>query len=233
MLPLLLPISFVALSSTAPMLDLEPGKVQGFEYKTDNNDAAEIFLNIPYASPPIGELRFEKPQPVPPWQGIRNGTIFGPNCIQLVPSKHASENCLTLNIIRPKLNNQTTSLPILLWIHGGGYEVGSAFSFGYEGFFSTGDKRMPGNLGLYDMTEALKFVHKNAKHIGGDPLRITVWGHSAGSAAAGQLILSPKSRDYIAQSIEMSGSPYGSWAIGAGVANNSLELAKISTKMWY
>ncbi|VDM80530.1 unnamed protein product [Strongylus vulgaris] len=263
MLSLSLLISLVVLSSTAPILELEPGKVQGFDYRTKNKETVEVFLNIPYASPPIGELRSfpqytlcftsywraKKPQPVAPWEDVRNGTVIGPECRQLETMEQTSEDCLTLNIIRPKRNasilflllqNQVTNLPILLWIHGGAYEVGSAKQFGYEGFvnmyatrgiivisiqyrlgvygfFSTGDQRIPGNLGLFDMAEALKFVHTNAKNFGGDASRITVWGHSAGSAATGQLILSPISRDYIAQSIEMSGSPYGSWAIGASV----------------
>ncbi|VDK56499.1 unnamed protein product [Cylicostephanus goldi] len=78
------------------------------------------------------------------------------------------------------------------------------------------------------MAEALKFIYTNAENIGGDWSRITVWGHSAGSAATGQLALSLLTRDYIAQTIEMSGSPWGSWAIGAGVAHNSLELAEVS-----
>ncbi|KIH67146.1 hypothetical protein ANCDUO_02523 [Ancylostoma duodenale] len=85
---------------------------------------------------------------------------------------------------------------------------------------------MPGNLGLWDMAEALKFIHTNAGNFGGDPSSITVWGHSAGSAAVGQLILSPVTRDYIVRSIEMSGSPWGSWSLGSSVANNSLELAQ-------
>ncbi|KIH61318.1 hypothetical protein ANCDUO_08412, partial [Ancylostoma duodenale] len=94
-------------------------------------------------------------------------------------------------------------------------------------FFSTGDSRMPGNLGLFDMAEALKFIHTNARTFGGDPSRITVCGHSAGSAAAGQLILSPVTRDYISRSIEMSGSAWGIYARGAAVANYSLELAEV------
>ncbi|KAL6743803.1 hypothetical protein Aduo_016799 [Ancylostoma duodenale] len=76
------------------------------------------------------------------------------------------------------------------------------------------------------MAEALKFIHTNAENFGGDPSSITVWGHSAGSAAVGQLILSPITRDYIVRSIEMSGSPWGSWSLGSSVANNSLELAQ-------
>ncbi|KIH67148.1 Carboxylesterase [Ancylostoma duodenale] len=149
----------------------------------------------------------------------------------------------------PLIQAPPSGFPVLFWVHGGGYEIGSALFYGYKGFadiyipsdiivvtiqyrlgvygfFSTGDSRIPGNLGLFDMAEALKFIHTNAKNIGADPSRVTVWGHSAGSAAVGQLILSPVTRDYIARSIEMSGSPWAFWAIGASVAKNSLELAE-------
>ncbi|CAJ0589178.1 unnamed protein product [Cylicocyclus nassatus] len=249
MITLLLLVALSELSSTAPILELTPGKVQGFEYQTGHNVTVEVFLNIPYAAPPVDELRFERPKAVTPWADVRSGEKFGPQCLQLVQMENTSEDCLTLNIIRPRIEGQSTSLPILFWVHGGGYELGSATQFGYEGFaniyaskgiivvsiqyrlgvfgfFSTGDERVSGNLGLFDMAEALKFIYTNAENIGGDWTRITVWGHSAGSAATGQLALSQLTREYIAQTIEMSGSPWGSWAIGAGVAHNSLELAE-------
>ncbi|RCN34667.1 Carboxylesterase [Ancylostoma caninum] len=191
-------------ASSAQILHLT-GKISGFDYKTKKGFYAEVFLNIPYASAPLGELRFEAPSP---------------------------------------------GFPIMFWVHGGGYESGSAVAYGYKaladiyiprdiivvtiqyrlgvyGFFSTGDSRMPGNLGLFDMAEALKFIHANAEKFGGDPSRITVCGNSAGSAAAGQLILSPVTRDYIPRSIEMSGSAWASFAQGVAVANHSLGLAKV------
>ncbi|VDM81324.1 unnamed protein product [Strongylus vulgaris] len=278
-------LSFVSLclcllaTANAQILQLNQGKVQGFEYKTAKGEVAEVFLNIPYASPPVGDLRFEKPRPLDAWNNVINGTVLGAACHPIVPEAvftvwvRTSEDCLTLNIIKPKRKppKSEVGFPILFWIHGGGYEMFSAVECGFEsfansytnkgvivvtiqyrlgvyGFFSTGDERMPGNLGLYDMAEALKviqfrsyysssyylvFVHSNAKNFGGDPSRITVWGESAGGAAAGQLILSPVTRDYVARSIEMSGSPWTSWAIGSRVVKNSLELAKISIPFEY
>ncbi|KAK6757930.1 hypothetical protein RB195_015633 [Necator americanus] len=244
----------VSLLSSAPVLHLEPGKVLGFDYQTKKGNYAEVFLNIPYASPPIGDLRFEKPIPPKPWEVIRNGTNFGTSCHPIAkeaifPPAHPSEDCLTLNIIRPKKEAPPEGFPILFWIHGGAYEIGSAHMYGYKGFadiyvahdiivvavqyrlgvygfFSTGDSRIPGNLGLFDMAEAIKFVHANAKNFGGDVSRFTVFGHSAGSAAAGQLILSSLTRDYVTRSIEMSGSPWMSTALGSGVVNNSMKLAQ-------
>ncbi|CAJ0589183.1 unnamed protein product [Cylicocyclus nassatus] len=185
-------VYFICLAAArAQLLELNEGKVKGFEYKTKKGDIAEVFLNIPFASPPIGELRFERPQPPKPWVGVRNGTTFGAACVPIVPeaaftdSIKLSEDCLSLNIIRPKPKASSQNLlPILFYVHG-------------SGFFSTGDEEIPGNMGLFDMAEALKFVHSNAKRIGGDPLRITAWGDSAGGAAAAHLILSPITRDGI------------------------------------
>ncbi|VDM82124.1 unnamed protein product [Strongylus vulgaris] len=77
------------------------------------------------------------------------------------------------------------------------------------------------------MAAAFKFIYDNAHHIGGDRSRITAWGLSAGGSAVGQLALSPISRDYIAGSIEMSGSPWAYWALGSTVANESLKLAEV------
>ncbi|KAL6743809.1 hypothetical protein Aduo_016805 [Ancylostoma duodenale] len=255
MVPRLVVLSCLFLTSSAQLLHLTPGRILGFDYETKKGPYAEVFLNIPYASAPVDELRFEKPTPPKPWKDIRDGTKFGPSCYPVtpdavVPPEQPSEDCLTLNIIRPKKEAPSPGFPILFWVHGGGYEFGSAVAYGYKGladiyiprdiiivtiqyrlgvygFFSTGDSRMPGNLGLFDMAEALKFIHTNAESFGGDPSRITVWGHSAGSAAVGQLILSPVTRDYIPRSIEMSGSAWASFAQGAAVANYSLELAEV------
>ncbi|EYB92310.1 hypothetical protein Y032_0195g1474 [Ancylostoma ceylanicum] len=255
MIPRLVVVSCLFLASSAQILHLTPGRILGFDYETKKGVYAEVFLNIPYASAPVGELRFEKPTPPKPWKDIRDCTKFGPSCYPVtpdavVPPEQPSEDCLTLNIIRPKKEVPSPGFPILFWVHGGGYEFGSAVAYGYKGmadiyiprdiivvtiqyrlgvygFFSTGDSRMPGNLGLFDMAEALKFIHTNAESFGGDPSRITVWGHSAGSAAVGQLILSPVTRDYIPRSIEMSGSAWASFAQGAAVANYSLELAQV------
>ncbi|VDM68044.1 unnamed protein product [Strongylus vulgaris] len=205
----------------AQILKLDPGSVQGFEYRTNSGDIAEIYLNIPYAAPPIGDLRFEKPSPPIPWDAVRNGTAFGATChphaYQAALQPQPNEDCLTLNIIRPKKRAPEGGYPILVWVHGGGYEIGSASLYGYKGFadiyiphdlivvtiqyrvgvygfFSTGDSRIPGNLGLFDMAAAFKFIYDNAQHFGGDRSRITAWGLSAGGSAVGQLALSPISR---------------------------------------
>ncbi|XGW05271.1 hypothetical protein V3C99_016000 [Haemonchus contortus] len=238
MVGILLLLVSTLVCSFAQILELKPGRVQGFEYTTKGGDIAEVFLGIPYAAAPVGELRFEF------------GATCHPHERKSAVLPDPSEDCLTLNVIRPRKEAPAEGYPILLWVHGGGYEIGSASLYGYKGFadiyiphdiivvtiqyrlgvygfFSSGDSRMPGNLGLFDMAEAVKFVYENAENMGADPSRITAWGLSAGGAAVGQLLLSPVSRDYIARSIEMSGSPWVSWAMGPNVPKNSLELAEV------
>ncbi|VDO75576.1 unnamed protein product [Haemonchus placei] len=194
MLGVLLLVASTLACSFAQILELKPGSVHGFEYTTKGGEVAEVFLGIPYAAAPIGELRFEisidtkhfqKPVPVVPWKGVRNGTQFGATChpharkAALTPNPN--EDCLTVNVIRPKKEAPAGGYPILLWVHGGGYEIGSASLYGYKGFadiyiphdiivvtlqyrlgvygfFSSGDSRMPGNLGLFDMAEAVKVI---------------------------------------------------------------------------
>ncbi|KIH59105.1 Carboxylesterase [Ancylostoma duodenale] len=250
----LLLLSWIVASAKSQIIHLEPGSVEGFTITTRSGHEAEVFLNIPYAAPPIGKLRFERPAAPIPWKETRNGKAFGPTCYpharQAAVQPPPSEDCLTLNIIRPKNKGHPGGYPILFWVHGGGYEIGAASLYGYQGFaniyiphdvmvvtiqyrvgfFSSGDARIPGNLGLFDMAAALKFVHDNARRFGGDPSRITAWGLSAGGSAVGQLALSPVSRDYIAGTIEMSGSAWASWALGPTVSNNSLILAWVKGK---
>ncbi|EYC14476.1 hypothetical protein Y032_0040g230 [Ancylostoma ceylanicum] len=136
-MPLLLLLCVVA-SAKSQIINLEPGSVQGFTITTRSGYDAEVFLNIPYAAPPIGELRFEKPAATIPWKETRNGTVFGATChpharpAAVLPPP--DEDCLTLNIIRPKKEAPSGGYPILLWVHGGGYEIGAASIYGYQGF---------------------------------------------------------------------------------------------------
>ncbi|CAJ0589157.1 unnamed protein product [Cylicocyclus nassatus] len=216
---MIIPISlsaFIFWESYAQIVTLDVGKVKGFAYKTAEGDIAGIFLNIPYSEPTLENLRFRKPRIPKDWTEIRDGTKFGPVCHPIVREAvpfgaQASEECLTLNIVRPKKKPPLSGYPILFWIHGGGFNIGSALDAGYKSF---ADIYVP-------------FVYGNAAYIGGDQSRITVWGHSAGAGAAGQLILSLITRDMVNQSIEMSGSAWASWALGANVVKNSMELVKL------
>ncbi|RCN34665.1 hypothetical protein ANCCAN_19484 [Ancylostoma caninum] len=131
-------ISCIFLASSAQILQLTPGKISGFDYRTKKGPYAEVFLNIPFASAPVGGLRFEKPTPPKPWRDIRDGTKFGSSCHPITPDavvapEQPSEDCLTLNLIRPKKEAPSPGFPIMFWVHGGGYESGSAVVYGYKG----------------------------------------------------------------------------------------------------
>uniref|UniRef100_A0A1I7X4H8 Carboxylic ester hydrolase n=1 Tax=Heterorhabditis bacteriophora TaxID=37862 RepID=A0A1I7X4H8_HETBA len=140
----------------------------------------------------------------------------------------------------PIVNTPYVLLPVFVFIHGGGFEIGDAETFGYKkasenfasegivfvtinyrlgplGFFTTGDNVIPGNMGLWDQTLALQFLNEILSSFGGDPNRITLSGHSAGSSSVSALLFSPHSNDLFQQAIEMSGSVFAEYAMGQDV----------------
>ncbi|PAV64148.1 hypothetical protein WR25_05636 [Diploscapter pachys] len=230
------------------------GNVIGFTEKTEDGFEADVFLGIPYAQPPIGENRFEKPKPVNPW---KPETIvakkLAPSCIPtskffLKQLANYSEDCLFLNIMTPK-KRSSELLPVFVFIHGGAFVIGTPEIYGYDkpvdnfvrheivyvtlayrlgpfGFFSTGDDTMPGNLGLWDQSQALRFLHEILPDFGGDPNRITLSGHSAGSASVSAHLFSPHSNQLFERASQFSGSLFAEWAINENVVENSKNLAK-------
>uniref|UniRef100_A0A1I7TST6 Carboxylic ester hydrolase n=1 Tax=Caenorhabditis tropicalis TaxID=1561998 RepID=A0A1I7TST6_9PELO len=247
---LLVPLLVVGFCWAGPIVDTNYGKVEGFEYEN-----AEVFLAIPFAKPPVDDLRFEKPESPEPWGDVYQATQFRNDCTphyRLVAqfSSYSGEDCLTLNVIKPKKVEK--KLPVLFWVHGGGYEIGSGSQHGYEffakrytpegvivvtiqyrlgfmGFFTDG---VHGNYGLFDQAAALKFVKENIEHFGGDPEQITIWGYSAGAASVSQLTMSPYTRDLYSKAIIMSASSFVGWATGPNVVETSKELAEILDCPW-
>uniref|UniRef100_A0A1I7X2G6 COesterase domain-containing protein n=1 Tax=Heterorhabditis bacteriophora TaxID=37862 RepID=A0A1I7X2G6_HETBA len=251
MRPFFLGIFLWSFTVAEPIIETKYGKIRGFEYETKSGHIAEIYLGIPYATPPIGDLRFEKPQPPSIWEDVKNCTKFGPTCLphskKAILSPAPSEDCLTLNVISPKEKNTTTGHPILVWIHGGGYEIGSTSIYGYKdfadiyipndiivvtvqyrlgvyGFFSTGDSEIPGNYGLFDQTAALKFINQNIVNFGvicdlrPRTMFILLFSYN---------LIDLEYHNLISGSIEMSGSPWASWALGYNVPQHSKDLAQI------
>lgn len=186
--------------------------------KTDAGYVAGIggqvrsYKGIPFAAPPVGELRFAPPQPVKPWDTIRSSKTFSQTCQQ-------GEDCLTLNVWTPA-KTAAAKLPVVVWIHGGGFIIGSSAQPGYDGTvmatqgvvvvsinYRLGQygftahpelsKENPagvsGNQGLLDMVQGLKWVKSNVAAFGGDPNNVTIWGESAGGAAIGLLLVMPSS----------------------------------------
>lgn len=113
---------FVLTSVTCEIVELENGKIRGISIKTRSERSVQAFYKIPYAEPPVNELRFEDPKPAKNWAGILNNTESGPSCHQ-TPNKYLkdvmSEDCLHLDVFTPSL---TSLKPVIVWIHGGSFE---------------------------------------------------------------------------------------------------------------
>ncbi|XP_058121867.1 LOW QUALITY PROTEIN: juvenile hormone esterase-like [Anopheles ziemanni] len=222
---------------------------------TDTNSVQfDAFIGIPYAKPPVGKLRFKSPIPVDPWTGEYNATSRKPSCMQssTVPLRDpiiGNEDCLYLNVYRPK-ENVTQSLPVMVFIHGGGYFSGSAdpqlygperilatklvilvtiqYRLGVFGFLSTGDAAAPGNAGMRDQVLALRWVQRNIATFGGDPQAVTLFGESAGGASVQLHMMSPLSRGLFQRAILMSGSALAVWSLPV---DDPLALARRHAKL--
>lgn len=185
------------------------------------------FLSIPFAEPPIGALRFRSPVPKQPWNGVLDCTMFGPMCIQQWSGLFGSEDCLQLNVFTKNLpSNDTIELkPVIAFIHGGGFESGTAlnhrpeylmdrdiilvtiqYRLGAFGFMALEIPEIAGNQGLKDQTLALRWIRSNIHHFGGDPNRVTLGGLSAGSVSVVAHMVSPMSQGLFQNVIAQSGS---------------------------
>ncbi len=216
------------------------GDVQGF---TQNQVTS--FLGIPYAAAPVGDLRFHKPKPHSSWSETKDALSYGATCVQpytllaetLRPEYYQafanstfSEDCLFLNVYKPETS--TGGLPVMVWIHGGGFIVGSAefvdflrgdyvvqqgnvivvsmnYRLGPFGFLAIDDPDMDKNVGLLDQVLALEWVRYNIQSFGGDPNKVSIFGESAGSMSVNFHMLSPLSKGLFYQAIMQSGSVGG------------------------
>ena len=199
-------------------------------------DGALAFLGIPFATPPVGHLRFRAPQPPSPWTGVRESKIgfAAPQSSHPIPGFAAScpqdEDCLYLNVYTPALDGARR--PVLFWIHGGGFTHGTGsdalfagaplvrrgdvvlvtinYRLGALGFLSL-ESHLPGaglsaNNGLLDCIAALEWTRDNIEAFGGDPSNVTIFGESAGAAAVGTLLAMPAARGLFHRAILQSGA---------------------------
>jgi len=220
-----------AQSARAPLVATHDGRIAGVREAGLPGSASRVavFRGIPFAAPPVGELRWRPPMPVHPWQGVRKADAFAPSCMQhvikeLLPwtgeflaTEPVSEDCLYLNVWTPRVSS-AARLPVIVYIHGGGFSGGSGAVaiydgrnlaatgvvvvtinyrlgvfgfFAYPGLSAESPHRSSGNYGLLDQIAALRWVQANIQGFGGDPHRVTIWGQSAGAFSVEALLASP------------------------------------------
>jgi para-nitrobenzyl esterase len=188
------------------------------------------YLGIPYAKPPVGELRFRRARKVEPWTEIFDAKAYGNPPVQFNDGKSmGDEDCLTVNVQRPK---EGSHFPVFIYIYGGGYNIGSSsddmyngsafvadgilfFSFNYRlnvlGFYDfttyPGGERFDSNCGVSDQLCALEWIHDNISAFGGDLSRVTICGESAGGASVINMLAAPRAKGLFTQAIVESGLP--------------------------
>ncbi|MBN1571284.1 MAG: carboxylesterase family protein [Acidobacteria bacterium] len=249
-------VFLLSLAASAPLAAAEKtvkttgGTISGV---TNPDGSVTAFKGIPYATPPVGGLRWRAPQPAAAWNGVRKADHYGASCTQQPTSAFgpftreflyitpASEDCLYLNVWTPKAK-AAAKLPVLVYIHGGGYDSGSGdvpiyegeglakkgvvavtinYRLGVIGFLvhpelsKESGKNASGNYGLLDQIAALKWVQANITAFGGDPNRVTIAGQSAGGGSVLSLIASPLARGLFHRAIVQSGG--ASAARGTGM----------------
>nr|XP_054755646.1 cholinesterase 1-like [Lytechinus pictus] len=203
------------------------------------NKSVDAYLGVRYAEPPVGPLRFQDPKPYA-YRRNYNATEDQDMCLQMmvldylpdlpgqpIEGRKMGEDCLFLSIYTPSPKPAIPS-PVLVWIHGGGYLIGSGSARSYDGvpmvamsdiivvavnyrlgvfgFLTTGDNVVPGNMGMKDQILALKWIQENIRAFGGDPERVTIAGQSAGGASVSLHMLSPLSEGLFHHAIMQSGN---------------------------
>jgi para-nitrobenzyl esterase len=231
-----LTLGLVASANADPLtVKTAQGKIHG---KTINDGKVRAFLGLPYAAPPVGALRWKAPEPAAKWKGTREATSYGAHCYQghvyddmVFQDSGENEDCLYLNVFTPADAKKGSKLPVMFWIHGGGYSGGSAseprhngdflplkgvalvtinYRLGVFGFLATTDLAKEaggtaGNYGLMDMVAALQWVRDNIAKFGGDPGNVTIFGESAGSFAVSTLMAAAPARGLFEKVIGESG----------------------------
>ncbi|XP_030751749.1 uncharacterized protein LOC115879197 [Sitophilus oryzae] len=230
---------FFQISDDSLLVTTSQGTLRGHILTSPGNKTFKAFQGVPYAQPPLGNLRFQAPQPPLNWDGIRDATKDGNICFAITSdSPEESEDCLFLNVFVPILDDDNQcKLSVMLWIHGGGFTHGHSlynstgpdylieqgvivvtltYRLGPFGFLSTGDDVISGNAGLKDQAAAIKWIYENIEAFGGDKDNITISGQSAGSASVGFQLLYKGNEGYFRGAIMESGSPLNMWSFSVG-----------------
>lgn len=235
-------INFLLLAAVALLLGactkLQPGqvKVEGGIIQGTVTEDLTIYKGIPFAAPPVGDLRWKAPQPVEKWEGVKQTIDYAPAPMQGGnPASGKSEDCLYLNVWTPA-KSADEKLPVLVWIYGGGFSFGStsdpvhngehlarkgvvlvsvAYRVGQLGFLAHPElsaenpNKVSGNYGLLDQIAGLQWIQNNIAAFGGDPNKVTIFGESAGGISVSMLCASPLTKGLIHGAISQSGGSFG------------------------
>ncbi|MGW2202358.1 carboxylesterase/lipase family protein [Streptomyces sp. NPDC001774] len=213
-----------------PVVTVAQGTLRG-----QNHDGAQEFLGVPYAEPPVGEARLRAPREPRRWSGVREADSQAPACVQFSPfgladPSAAGEDCLYLDVYRPRGAGAGSRLPVILWIHGGAYSQGTGTQFGGRtmadltnsvvvsinyrlgqlGYLALPElvresARRSGSFGLLDQVEALRWTRQNIAAFGGNPGNVTVSGQSAGSGSVCGLLAAPSAAGLFHRAVLQSG----------------------------
>ncbi len=194
-----------------------------------------VYKGIPFAAPPVGDLRWRAPQPAAKWPGVRDASDFGPDPYQGDGKGNVSEDCLYLNVWTPA-RSATDKVPVLVWIYGGGFSFGSTSTpthngehlarkgvvlvslnyrvgplgfLAHPGLSAESPHHVSGNYGLLDQIAGLQWVKKNIAAFGGDPDKVTIFGESAGGISVSMLCASPLAHGLFCGAISESGGSFG------------------------
>ena len=229
-----------ACTAKLPVIKVEGGLLQGVP---SEDPSVIVFKGIPYAAPPVGELRLQPPQDVIPWEGVREcsafsaiapqpgnapGTFYGEE-FYWMPQPEQSEDCLYLNVWAPArtVGKTSAALPVAMWIHGGAFVNGYGFEVSMDGdkwaqkdvILVTINYRLgenaAGNLNILDQIKALEWIRKNIAEFGGDPSNVTIFGQSAGGMSVRTLLISPLAKGLFGKAIIQSGGGMGLDQIGS------------------
>ena len=238
-------------------VSIHQGKLEG-----DEQGGLLVFKGIPFAAPPVGERRWLAPEKPASWTGVRDARRFGAVAHQnrvmlsalsaMVIDGEQSEDCLTLNVWTPALDGKRR--PVMVWIHGGGFTIGSSSQSLYDGsvlarrgdvvlvtvnyrlgplgfirLADVTDGKIPssGNEGMLDQVAALEWVRDNIAEFGGDPGNVTIFGESAGGMSVGTLLAMPAARGLFHKAIPQSGACH----TGAPVARANRTAERVLSKL--
>ena len=226
----------LALVQASP-IQIDAGKISGVTL--DLESGLQVFRGIPYAKPPIGDLRWSPPQSVDSWEGVRACYTFGSASIQKMDRNAAqeqSEDCLYLNVWTTRSGDKSSKLPVMFWIHGGGlnrswghkefydgtvfakngivlvsinYRLGALGFLAHPALSAESPRGVSGNYGFLDQIAALEWTQRNIAAFGGDPGNVTIFGESAGGTSVAVLCSSPLGKGLFHKAIIQSPWMFG------------------------